>query len=220
MSSANPLDTYISPRIRRPPPFIYLHHPFHSSSQSLPASLRSDQDEVSFLGAPDRRSEPSLPSARIHNAKLILTIPSTYISSPKSLYTTIIHLVHLCLFPDKVQREVEERGKFKEIFQWDTFVRALGRVLDVYEGSSVDEAKSNGVDKGKKREQDGIAQGVDQVGTKRKRTAEDVSMGSGMGKLSLILVLQDAQALPKILGTTFESLLRLPKMVSQTNRLI
>ena len=129
----------------------------------------------------------------------------------------IIHLIHLCLFPEKAQREVEERGKLKEIFQWDTFVRALVRVLDVFDGSSVGEGESNGVDKGKKRETDGNRQDEDRVGSKRKRTEEDASMRSGKERLALMLVLQDAQALPKTLGTVFESLLRLPKMVSRTH---
>jgi len=129
----------------------------------------------------------------------------------------IIHLIHLCLFPEKAQREVEERGKLKEIFQWDTFVRALVRVLDVYDGSSVGQEESNGIAKGKKRETNGNTQDEDRVGSKRKRTEEDASMRSGKGRLALMLVLQDAQALPKTLGTVFESLLRLPKMVSHTH---
>jgi hypothetical protein len=171
---------------------------------------------VTLPRTPNQPASQSLPSARIHNAKLILTIPSTYVSSPKSLYTTVIHLVHLCLFPEKAQQEIEERGKPKEIFQWDTFVRALGRVLDVYNATTVGEGKSDVVDKGKKRETDGNTQNEDQVGNKRKRVDEDNSMRSGKERLVLMLILQDAQALPKILGTVFESLLRLPKMVSHT----
>ena len=193
MSTTNPLETYLSPRIRRPPPFIYLHHPFHSSPHALPAPLFiQDESIVTLATVPTS-------SARIIHDKIVLTIPATSLTSPKSLYTLVLHLVRLCLFPESVQKEIQEKGRVREVHQWDTFVKGLSRVME----ADATAMEANVGEKRKRGEDDAQPdQAVDMTGT------------ASVTRRTLVIILQDAHLLAKNIGTAFESMLRLFKMVS------
>lgn len=102
---------------------------------------------------------------------------------------------------------MEEKGKVKEVHQWDTFVRGLARVLDADVSSrskNVDEVEEARIGEKRKRREDD-----DQPD----RSAEPDRL-RGSTRRPLVVVLQDAHLLGKNLGTAFESLLRLSKMVS------
>jgi hypothetical protein len=205
MSFNNPLETYLSAQVQRPPPFIYLHHPFHTPPQALPAALAAPNDTTASLPT----SSPA--TARVHNSKIVLTIPASAATSPKTLYTLVLHLVRLCLFPESVQREIEEKGKVREVYQWDTFVRGLSRILDADASDvqkSAEERKVHAGDKRKRANECGDDQDHDQD------QPGEIITRSVRVRRTLVMICQDAHLLAKNIGIAFESLLRLSKMVS------
>lgn len=205
MSFNNPLETYLFPQVQQPPPFIYLHHPFHTSPQALPAVLAAPNDTTASL--------PTSPPATVglYNNKIVLTIPASAATSPKTLYTLVLHLVRLCLFPESVQREIEEKGKVREVYQWDTFVRGLSRILDADAADAQKSADERKVHAGEKRKR--ANDGGDEQDQDQDRPGE-MSKPNMMIRRTLVMIIQDAHLLAKNIGIAFESLLRLSKMVS------
>lgn len=215
MDLFHPLETYLSPHVHQPPPLIYLHHPYHSFRYALPrrlaTQLEGDVSEgaVSLdlcpvgLAADDYKAKARLSD----DGKLIVTIPAQGISNAATLYTTVLHLLRLCLFPHSVQKEIETKGKFKDVHQWDTFVRGLAKI---FKAAGTDSVAMNEPSEAKAR-------------TPKRRKTVDAN-GSQAGErvvstnarpISLVLLVQDAHYMSKELSNTFESLLRLDEMASQ-----
>jgi hypothetical protein len=109
-------------------------------------------------------------------------------------------------FPETVHKEIAEKGKIKEIHQWDTFIRSITKVLNAVPSQGITGEEGTGSGGKRKREPD------------EENGNGSTSTHSGSirtpGKIPLVLVLQESQALNKNIGVIFESLLRLSKMAS------